>query len=158
MAAEADLRGGTGKAREQEGAENREAQQAHEGFNRDQNIGRSRVRDQLAVADGGERLDAEEHAVLEARQGRGGGARDRLRAGEPVEAREQEVHRDVARRHQESRARDRKGNQRVIDVVRMERAQVVAADVEAAVAVEQPGLARSESLPPRPRSWFRRSC
>ena len=116
----------------------------------DEHVGRSRGRDQLAVADRGERLDAEEHAVLEARERRGGGAGDRAGPGQPVERREQQVGGEVARGHQREQARDRQREQRVIGVVGVERAQVVAADVERAVAIEQPDAAPLGELAAEP--------
>ena len=78
---------GRAKRRKEQAAEDREAQQADEGLDRDEDIGRSRGRDEFAVADRGERLDAEEDAVLEAREGRGGVAGDRVGPGQPVDKR-----------------------------------------------------------------------
>ena len=128
---------GAGKAREQQGAEDGEAEKTDQGLDGDQEVGRSRVRGELAVADSGEGLDAEEEAVLKARERRGGGAGERVGAGQPVQRCEQEVGGEVADSHEGEQARDWKREKRVIGVVGMERAQVVAADVEGAVAIEQ---------------------
>src|SRR5262249_37567434 len=65
VAAETDLGGRPREAGKEEGAENREAKQSHQGFERDKHIGSPRVGDELSVADGRKRLDAEENAPFE---------------------------------------------------------------------------------------------
>ena len=150
IAAEADLGGGPGEAREQQAAEDREAEEADKGLDGDQDVRRARVRDQLAVADGREGLNAEEETVLEACERRKRRAGQRVRARQPVQRREHEVGGDIADHHQGDQAGNRKREQRVVRVVGMERAQVVASDVEGAVAIEKSDAAPLRELAAEP--------
>jgi hypothetical protein len=66
-----------------------------------------------------------------------GSAGQRVRSGQPVQRREQHVDHNVERSHQAQQSRDWQREQRVIGVEGVKRTEIVPADVERPVVVQQ---------------------
>ena len=138
---------GPAEAGEGEAGGECDAEQADQGLHRDQAVRGRAGRAELTVADGGQRLHAEEEGLQEPLpRGEGRGAVEGSGTAQQVADREQEVQQGVGAEQRGIERPQRRVQHRVVEAQRPQEGQVLARDVEAAVAIQEPGPGLLEDL------------
>ena len=146
-AAEEQRRRRPREPREEQTGRERLIHQAHERLDGDHDVGRHPVRGDLAVADRGERLDAEEERLAESSaEHRRAGAEQGVGSARQIRHGEHEIQHEIGHDDDAEKARPRDRQQHVVRREALEESQAGPRDVERAVAIEQalPALAADD--------------